>query len=231
MSDAHVARGRHERLGLAADACLVSSAAFGLATAASLPLALLETEPGAWVALPVSVIIMATWVTGPVLAWWARGRRVTWSAAVGGLLTSVLAGFCAPLLALFAAGLGWVLQPITTAELAGPIALAIIGAVGYLLLTLVSIVAGLRQWRRGERTRVAKIRLIGLVAFIGFVVAAVAFVIVSSNPERGELAIFAIVAGAFGALTVVGADLGARVGQARQAQAAARQRAHPGNAS
>lgn len=124
---------RHPRLSLAGDACLVSAAAFGAVIGTEF-LLIGHAEPSAWIAIPASVLTLASVLVGPALAWLLRGRRLTWWGVLGALVASVAVILGTQALVFAAMGLAWLLTPITSAELAGPIALLALASLGFLAI-------------------------------------------------------------------------------------------------
>jgi len=201
---------RHPRLTLAGDACLVSAAAFGAVIGAEF-LLIGHAEPPAWIAIPASVLTLGSVLVGPALAWLLRGRRLTWWGVLGALVASVAVVLGTQALVFAAMGLAWLLTPITSAELAGPIALLALASLGFLAicsLPALGIAGALRTPARDRiGMRLLALRLAGLCLLIAFATAAGVFVATSSDPERAEVYIFAMLGGLSGAAMALGSDL------------------------
>lgn len=201
---------RHPRLTLVGDACLVSAASFGLASGIGFLVAG-HQEPPAWIAVPLSVLTLGTVILGPALAWLLRGRGPTWWGVLGAFLATVLVILGSQVLALLATGLAWLLAPITTEEFAGPIALLLLASIWFgaiCSIPVLGIAAAVGTSQRGRMAnRLLAMRAAALASMAAFIAGAVSVVETSTDPERAEVYVFAMLGGFTGAAMAFGADV------------------------
>lgn len=201
---------RHPRLTLVGDACLVSAAAFGVVIGTE-GLIIGHAEPPAWIAVPASLLTLGSVLVGPGLAWLLRGRRLTWWGVLGAFVASLAVVLGTQALVFAAMGLAWLLTPITSAEMAGPIALLALGSLGFLAICSLPALGIAGALSSGVHDRMGRrllaLRLTGLCLLVAFATAAAVFVATSSDPERAEVYVFAILGGFTGAAMALGLDL------------------------
>lgn len=200
-----------ERMELAADACLLTSASFLLVTALA-GLLVPQGEAQGAVALLMaagsllSLIVMAA---APILAWRLHGRPLTWTAILGGIVGGFLAGAMVLLISLVAMLLGGLTTLVAHSEFAGPLALLGVLAVAFLVVVVLMVIAALRDLSPTRRLhpRLDVIRLVaaGILALTSAGVG----IWIANHPgtETGEALIMAMAAGLAGACAVGGAEI------------------------
>lgn len=199
-----------ERVELAADAALLTSAAFALVTALTALVApegevqgtaSLLTAAGSW----LSLALMAA---GPLLAWRLHGRPLTWGAVLGGLTGGFLAAAAAMVVALVAMVLGRLTSLLANNEDIGPYAvLAVLGVICVVVIArlVFAAVRDLAPSRR-EDFRLQVIRLV-CAAIVAVAAAGVAiWTVRHPGGTQGQALILGMATGLAGAGAVAGAE-------------------------
>jgi hypothetical protein len=201
-----------DRLALVGDALLLTAAAFCLVTGLT-ALFVAPTgapEPGMeWATTIGSLLSMAMVVVIPVLVWLLHGRALSGMAVLGGAVGAFSTGLVFMGVVALSALLGLLASPFTDSEFAGPVAMLILAAAGFVAVVVWLVVDAIRDLaaRRRRYPRIDALRLLSAVILVVF--AAGMAVLIVSNPGVGEVAdapVFVMVAGLAGALAVAGAE-------------------------
>lgn len=127
-----------ERGALAGDACLVTSAAFGLVMGALALTFMPEGDPPedmTWVQLFSALFSLAVVIVGPLVAWRLHGRRLTWMAVLGAVVGGFVMGNIVGMLAMLVlAPVVWLVTSVSGSEIAG-LVVVVVFAIGVALWT------------------------------------------------------------------------------------------------
>jgi hypothetical protein len=204
-----------ERVELAGDALLITSALFGLLTAGVLGIATMvwKTDFPVWLQLLSSLVILAAGIGGPAATWLLHGRRITVPALIGAVLGAPVAGAVVMGFILLSWPLGWLVSPISRSEFAGPIALLVLVGILFTGAMTWLVVDAVRDFvpTRREHARLDVIRVVGFLVLVALGAATAVIALNTSNGEIVEAPVFAVVAGVSAAVSVTVADLATRL--------------------
>lgn len=199
-----------ERVELAADAALLTSAAFALVTALTALVAPEGEVQGTASLLTAagSLLSLALLAAGPLLAWRLHGRPLTWGAVLGGLTGGFLAAAAAMVVALGAMVLGRLTSVLANNEDIGPLAvLAVLGVISVVVIArlVFAAVRDLAPSRR-EHFRLQVIRLV-CAAIVAVAATGVAiWTVRHPGGTQSQALILGMAAGLAGACAVAGAE-------------------------
>lgn len=175
-----------------------------------------------WIEATVGILATGTTLIGPAAAWWLHHRRPSWAALVGAVTGMLSVAAIVLSLALIGTAIGWLLSPVTTSELAGPIAMLVIVGTVFLAAVAATVGASVRSVRLRTFGRLAIARILGLGLLLAYAIGSWWYAIGSDDPERAEPIIFAITWGLAGMLIVLGADIASTWWQRRRSVASRR---------
>lgn len=216
---------RRDHVDLAFDSVLFTMGLFALVTSAELGLTALlgDTALPGWLQFVSSMLVLATGVAGPVLAWLLHGRRLTVLAVLGAFVGGAAAGIVALSSQWLSIPLTWLVSPITTADSSGPIALlTVLGAVviAGMVWLLVDAARDAVPSRRAHLL-IDMLRVASVVAIVALRFVVEAVITNNTTGQISETLIFALVAGIVGGAIVVGADALTTLADRRRGERAA----------
>lgn len=210
------ATARRDRALLTGDGFLITLGTTTLAIGLAFSLSTLEMPSDrAQVILELgsSLLMLASEISGIILAWRLHDRKMNVSAIIGGILGTLAGGASIFVVAFISWLLGLLLRPFTHWEFAGPVAaLALFSlAVAIVIIWLVTdavrdLTSGSRMHTNLDRARIASAAVFALLVGISLCLAAAL-----PGPEQGEAPIWAMAAGMIGAGAIAGADLATRL--------------------
>ncbi len=199
-------------LQLAADACLMTAATFAVAIALQFALVGLfgpAEEENVFFAVATLVLLVLGTVSGVALAWRLYGRRIGLVTVIGAFVGMSVAGPLTMVLPVLSSIFAFVLRSVTTAEMAGPVALMVAASVAFVALIVWLVVDTARDLvpERRVHVRLDAWRLIALLVLVIYTSVVTVVSLRSPDGEMIEAVIFAMLAGIVGAAAVAGADL------------------------
>jgi hypothetical protein len=199
---------------LIGDGYMFTAAAFAVALGLVVGLFALMGSPGSstFFALTNAVVMFAGGVFGIVVTWLLHDHRITWVAVAGGIAGSAAISVVIPLVAATSFLIGLPLGLFTTWEFAGPVALLVILCAGSVALIAWLLVDATRDLARSRREHVRlDLARIAAGAVLVILAAVTAIETARLGGETGEAVIFAMAAGAAGALAMAGAAVATRL--------------------
>lgn len=215
---------RSESALLAGDAALVTAALFGAGTGlvalTVVPTGAADQDVGWGLQVLSFALMLGAVIGGPVIAWTLHGRRLTWPAAIGGILGGFLSSTVLGVAMMVVVGVGMAVSALTGSEVAGPITMLVVAGLVMVALAVWLVrdaVHDLTPARRAHpRLDVVRLVAVGVIAVVA--VGSVAWTATHPDDESAELVVFALVAGLSGAVIALGAEAGVALWAGRAAR-------------